>query len=442
MNYNSILLHRKLLAVLLCFLFLPFSVAAYEPLLYLQSRPSLVNSGEQFGQYAVIALSASSYYVVQVHSGLTLSGLIALKTNKEELEQGEVSLRKLFRTSVFILEYSSFKEKLKTSNPQAWFMSEFRIAGNLADFLENEKTELNIISSTLNSNQVSVIVAGLKLQLDQLISETQSLSSFMQTANQNEAEFLQNLEAEKESMLLSDLDSVFEAVLQLDDSAREYSSQLSQLKALIATADTDVDTKRSLSGAADLPRDFTQNIGAWASVVPSLQSSLDQVQSKANTQADVFVQGMAVRLKREKAFNDQFAEDMQLKNKAGENFASLKQAVDVILSSSNRSLWKEQVRVNQLADNWAKAQSFFSTADYLKASEYAVKGKQDVVFIVQSGFMDSANSKDAINYGLLISGAVVILVMLILVIFFRNRKKLSGLIQGNGNESELNIYDR
>ncbi len=433
---------KKLFAVA-AFLLLVFffGVQAYEPTNYITTKTHLLGQGERATESATISHNGKDYYVVKVELNGEFSGFIALDKKQERvIENEDVTVKKLFQTAKFALDYSEFKAQVESNPSLTWFLLSTNIVRNIARLLEDEKNDLDIIANQLNDMEATKKVFEMKAKLDEMSSMLLELADKMDEANSLESTLNQKserLETAIESDLKNSLIDVFTMLREIDNSAVEYNTELKALQRIISSSGLNAESQKSLIGYSKPPNDF-QLIGNWASSIEGLKEGIESVYDNAIASSLSLVQSFNKRIEKAKAFEVLFAEDSDLFKKTNNTYKSVKNAAESMLGSELKDKWKNQESIALLETNWNKAQAYFEKGDYEKAKSFGLKAKKNIIDIFEEG-LEPEHLEPKYRWDLLITGSILIIIALIIIYALKNRRKIAGLVQKEETEEEVSF---
>lgn len=435
-------MNKNILLMALIFLtciFFSNPIHAYEPTAFIINETNLLSTGESLGEYLEITLDDESYYVVKVLVAEEFVGFIALQKEKEEVIEGEVTVKQLFKTTDFIIQYSEFKKEVK-ENPYAdWFITKGKIAKNLADSLKNEENDLVIVDNQLNDPTASEMISELKTLLATLATKTLLLAESMNNANNLEISFLSKPYVDGELELNLSLQEVFSSATELDADFIEYQSKTDSLKKYIGQLDLPIESKKSLNNVLDLPENFGL-ISSWAYNASDFENSIDAVYNKASSNAIDLTNAFKIRLEMAETYSVLYGENSQIKKEFGSKYESIEKAVSFILSPENFYKWQRQDLVSKMQKDWQDAEKFFKKNQFDKAKNSANKAKSNALSLHKAGFIaEEPTEQPLINYELLFTGVLAIIILLIVLILIRRRKKLAEFLKKEEEEG-VDVY--
>jgi len=411
---------------------------AYEPTNFVATKTNLLEEGETASESASISHGEKGYYVVKVEINGEFTGFIALDKKEERaIEKEDVTVKKLFQTAKFALEYADFKAQVESNPSLTWFLLSTNIVRNIARLLEDEKNDLDIVSNQLEDTEATVKIAEMKSRLSEMESMLLTLSEKMDEANSLESTLSQKtgtLETGMEDSLKDSLIEVFVLLGEIDNAAVEYNTELKALQRIISSSGLDAESQKSLMGYSRLPNDF-HLIGNWASGVSGLKEGVKGVHDNALASSLELMQAFNRRIERASAFGILYAEDQELYKETDNTYKTANSAAESMLSPEYRSHWENQESTALLESNWEKAEAYYQKGDYDKAKSFGLKAKKNITDVFADGFKQDPGP--TYRWDLLIAGSVLIIIALIIIYTAKNRKKLAGFIQKEETDEEV-----
>lgn len=298
---------------------------------------------------------------------------------------------------------------LKSSIP--WFVSltTSNSLEELANAVDNEQFDVDIVSETVSDVSLKSKIAALKGYLATISSELRQASSDVKDLSAQETTlFNVSIDTTQTLALPRAYADLFERIDSIADSAAEYDNRVSSVKNDIATLnELDAQQKSQLLG---LLSPLGQNQTLSSAMSTYANTSADNAQristeyASLPTKTSALEAELELRLLRASAFASLYGEDKALKSST--DFSTLEQAAETILEPSNKSFFVNQGDVSKLQGAWENAESAFSKRQYTTAKELGDKAKVLVKQIMNDGLKSDESSGAEQN---LITGVALVL---------------------------------
>jgi len=430
---------RNLLVLgLLALLIVP--AFSYEPEVFIAKETHLLGDDELAGDNISIAKGETDYFVVQITVSNKTIGYIALDKFEKKVIENEVLNKQLFQTAEFISEYQKFKLNVSENPALIWFVVNWGEVNTVSNKISNEELELQLIASELNSSEGLDIVGDMGELLSAIKTNLEVLKNKMSGADASEGSFLTTPVVSGDRDLK---DSVVEAagyLEQLHELNLQYETLQQQLAIAIAgDPDLSIETKQQLNKTANLPDEF-QKIEKWWTSAQQMQlaKTMNSIYQNAAASSSTFASHIQNRLKRQETFIVLYEEDLDLKKKTNGDYVSLRQAFDSMNSEELKDYWLEQEGLGEFFQQWNIAESKFNKGDYDRSLEAANQAKKAAVAVHSAGLI---SIKPGPDYGTLITGIALIIILLVILYVVRNRGRLAGFV-GGAEEEERVDFDK
>ncbi|MFH1224283.1 MAG: hypothetical protein V1676_00585 [Candidatus Diapherotrites archaeon] len=356
---------------------------------FVSAENHFLYTGETLEQLDVpIKYAGNEYWLMPAISGNAPATYFAVKTKAKELETNKPANRALFECADTLREFLKERQRF-SNNPQAHWLITSTYANTfetLGRLLGDEVYEMTTIATEMNSaavdSEATVLIAKLRIMSD----KCSEISAKINEARAVEAEFTTQPDTTKTGELAAKFGDVFTPVYELEDSALTYMAELDKLKHLIATSNADSETKTYLLKLASPPENFN-NVGNYSQYASEHEQAMDAITAKVSGRIDLLLDQFDARLEMNKTWRELYGEDETVYAKTGQNFRTLKDAAQEMLSKDNKPYWMDQARLKKLEDNWSKAEKFFGERNYGVAINYAQKAKQDVAAVYGEGYV-------------------------------------------------------
>jgi len=409
---------------------------SYDPVEFLASETHLLEEGEVPKNIILIGKGEQNYHVVRVMVGEETSAYFALKESVKEVVTEEVLNKQLFQTAEFISNYQEFKQDVKENPALIWFIVNWGEVSTIITKVSDEELDLMLIKSTLSGSSANQIVSEMESRLSAIQTTLNVLKEKMSATDTLEGSFIQpETVVGGETGLKDAIIECYSYLDALNSMKLEYETLKKSLEVAIADdPELAPETKQQLSEAANLPAEFTK-IENWFTSAQNMQleKSLGSALLNASNSSSNFASLIDNRLKRETAFIALYSEDSELKKKT--EYISLKDAFEQMTNAEIADYWVEQEKLDELFQEWKRAEVKFENKDYDRAVLAAGKAKKAAIAAYEGGFVKQ--NGDEIDLGLLFTGAVLIIILLIILIIIRKRDALKAFIGGSEEEESV-----
>jgi hypothetical protein len=298
---------------------------------------------------------------------------------------------------------------LKSSIP--WFVSltTSNSLEELANAVDNEQFDVDIVSETISDVSLKSKIAALKGYLATISSELREASNEVKDLSAQETTlFNVSIDTTQTLALPRAYADLFERIDTIKNSAAEYDNHVSSVKNDIATLnELDAQQKSQLLG---LLSPLGQNQTLSSAMSTYANTSADNAQristeyASLPTKTSALEAELELRLVRASAFASLYGEDKALKSST--TFSTLEVAAETILDATNAPLFVNQSDVSKLQGAWESAENAFSKRQYATAKELGDKAKALVKQIMNDGLKNDETSGAEQN---LITGVALVL---------------------------------
>jgi hypothetical protein len=306
----------------------------------------------------------------------------------------------------------------------------------LANAVENETFDVDIVSQTVTKTSLKGDVGVLKGKLETLSTDLRGIAEDIKSLSEKETAFLNvSIDTGVVNGIGSSYADIFDAVDAQKDAAAEYDQQISSVKNQIAS-DTSLDTQTksqllgllsplgpnqtltsALSPYADAAAENAQRISVEVAGIPVKVSALE-------AEADA-------RVLRSSAYAGLYGLDVSFQKSTG--FDSLSQGALTLLAEENIYRWKDQVNIQNLSGAWENAENAFSKKQYAAALELSSKAKGLVKTIKGAGIEDSVDPSAQAS-DTLITGLAYVLVGVAIIVGGRKLMDMAKVKPSDENE--------
>ena len=402
------------------------------------------NESAEISPSVKISCKGADYWVIAVLSSGSLKSFIPVKdATPPALADTSLARRELVKTA-YVLRYEYELKLQRSGEPgigpyRAWlFDTDYvKFFNDLSSDLKNEMVDLTTIkANTGEYPAIQSYVDALKDKLEVMYPLSTDISESLLNANAFESSFVSEPDTNRLLALKEKLDASFDLIDYFDVKRKIYVEEVDKLRQEIGSANLPIETTQSLNRLASIPT-ILQQFGSGVIVVSNLRKNLDKVFSDASKNVGSMLEDLGTREKRNAAYALLYGDSEDIISKA--NQRNLSQLIGVILAEENIYLWKEQAKVSGAKESWTKAVTFYNSGNFQFVQQFAEKAKKDAM-AVYSGGMEDENP--GVNTDLLFTGAVFIIIAIIILYALRNRKKLVALFdRGSAGGEELHVYD-
>ncbi len=428
---------KEYIAFLLAFVMAMPLCSAYDIGAFISVEHHFMHEGEKYEQPTLkITYNGESYWVVPVLAGEVVQTYIPLKAESKGWQESRPANRELFEAADILRNYVSAQRNASQAGGSSWIITagNRRIADSLAGFLANETYELTTVDTTMDEMDISGRIAALNSMLVSMSLSSSELAISMQAALNAEAKYRTTPDAEERDSIGDTFEEVFDGIDSLDETAREYLSELDKLKRDISVSDLDPDTKASLLKLTEPPSEFNF-IGQWAISGSGMRTVIENIYATTGARIDSLLDEFEGRIKLDLANAAIYREDEELKN-LDNSFTSLKAAAAAMLNSDIRNLWAKQDALKELESNLSDAEKYYKRADYALAIEYADKAKKNAKAVYNGGKAE-VTIPPIFSQEFIFWGVVILIALLVIVYVVQNRENLFGFGGNGGEEVEL-----
>ncbi|MFH0970839.1 MAG: hypothetical protein V1776_05285 [Candidatus Diapherotrites archaeon] len=415
--------YRVILAALFLFLPLAWGLQAIDAENALLER-NFLESGEKAVVFKALPQTngVQKYWVVSLLQGDVLRTVIPIADKDSAvvpagtLHTNLVSANYLVQRISFLKQQTSWLVSLPTVNKLE----------ELANAVENEEFDVDIVSETVSNPSLQVEISSLKGKLASMVDDIRSVANGIKSLSEDETSFLNvSINTSVVNTISTKYGAVFDAIDSLKEDAASYDQSISKVKNQIASDNAlDAQTKSQLLGLlsplgpnqtltssfsyyADLAAENKQRI---TTEFASIQTKVSALEAEGNN-----------RVARSLAYVVLYGDDSSLLNITG--FSSLSHAAQVILAEENRYRWENQSGVNDFEGAWNNAVSAFGKKQYTSAKETGEKAKVLVKQIKSAGIADGTDSSQSAS-DTLITGIAFVLGGIALILIGRKALEL------------------
>ena len=396
------------------------------------------NESAEISPSVKISYKSADYWVIAVLSGGSLKSFIPVKdTTPPVLADTSLARRELVKTAYVLRMEGELRETSSRQGLWLFDATNVKFFSDLSSDLKNERVDLTTIKASLEGHpELQSDTDGLKDQLEEMHPIASEISQSLLDAVNFESSYISEPDTNRLNAFMNKFDDAFGLIDELEVKRMAYLADLEKLKQAIALTDFPIETKQSLNRLANVPLGF-QQFGSKVLIATDLGEKLNKVFSDASKNVDSMLEDLGTREKRNTAYALLYGDSEDIISKTSKR--NLSQLMEVILTEENIYLWKEQAKVSSAKDSWTKAVTFYNSGNFQFVQQFAEKAKKDAIAVYGGGMEDE---NPGVNTDLLFTGAVFIIIAIIILYALRNRKKLVALFdRGSAGGEELHVYD-
>ncbi len=409
-----------------------FALSPDEAIVFVSSTNNFLLSEEQAGiqePRVMIKHASADYWVVAVLKDTTVNLYIPINNELEEIEQGDVTLRKLLETNIVVTKITQLKNSSYGLNWPLSYTTRSTFDGLNSDFSKMisrvtiVETKMDEIA-TSDSVKLGLLAGDVKDEIEQISSLSNAIAENIDVARVFEEKYLLAPDTNQTSKYKKYLDDYFDSVEEYKLRYDELESNLNELKQGIASLSTTTLTqtdKEGLINYLSLPT-TTGKLPSFFSQTNQIKTAIDSVFSSSNSLESI-VLNLNTRVTRNLTWKQIYGNNTKI-NKLNSSIFSISEASEIILNEENVNYWIDQENVALLKINWNQTKTRYENQEYDKAQSYAKKAEDNILPILEKGFPETVdNSQD-----LIIQIIAVLIIALIIIFgyekFYLKKKKL------------------
>ncbi len=422
------------------------AVGSAEAINFVEKTTHLISGDELAEIFPVVRISHNrqDYWVVSIVSNESIAGFApVLDASKIKLAEGKLARSRLIKTAHYMRLYSSLRDDFSKQGTWVFNNLDVEFFNSLSNELKNERFDLTTIKSELGGySSLQAMSEDLKGQLSVMYPFVAGIADEMNEFKAAEAKFFSDPDTNSLNDFVDSLDTVFASMKSFEAKRSDYLGDLDELKQGIAQTDLSIESKRSLNALANVQQKMME-VSSRLNNAVNLQEKTDEAFTNVLNQNSELLQGLEVREKRSIAwleiygFDEEILEETSKKNL--NNVDSLSELVEIVLSEQYLYQWKEQKEVLLLQESWSKAIAYYENGSFDSAESFAKASKKHAVKILKA---DLAEQEPMVNTDLLVTGAVLLIIAIIIIYALKNRDKLSSLVSApEQEEEEVSLYE-
>ncbi|MDO8634175.1 MAG: hypothetical protein Q7K34_02685 [archaeon] len=413
------------------------AVAPHEAANFVVKENNYLLQGEEYEQPVVpISNAGKKFWVVPVISGGNVVTFFPVQFEVLVVSTSAPVNREVFKTADLLRELSIEKESISKNPSVEWvFTPTYALRfSNLSNVLANERFQLTTVASTVDSQEAYSVVEKLNVLLEGLSVSAQKTSQLVSAASKAESDFFSEPDTSMFGALKESFDSVGNEIGLLNSTALDYRRDLERLKQIVSVSGLDPSTKTYLVSLADVPVEFN-SIGNYKVYSLEVSESINSVYARVSQRTDPLLEEFASRLERQKAFDEIYGQNADVKEKTGNRFSTASELVLFVLAQENRSKWNSSSLVERVEDNWRQAMLLYNGEKYSLAVSFSKKAFVDSLNVYNGGFFKPPVQSEDYS-GLIFQVIIALVVLLVLLVAYNNRDKLLSFSKQNDDSGE------
>ncbi len=416
-----------------------FAATSTDALDFVGRQNYFLEEGEQYelNPNTLISYAEKDYWVVSVFSGDIVTFLVPVENTKElALAKGSITRRKLVETTYSLQLLDKISNTFANQGKWPFTQNNSSFFTSLSLYFQDKKGKIEIVRSDLTAYpEIQAMFPSISSELDSLSAASMELSAVYSEIAAENAGVLESPDVNNVNSLFDSYATGLDRTFLLYSSFTQLSSWINDVTNVIARTDLDSATKLQMNRTISVSDNFAFVSSLNQSAV-QLDSSLNQIKSKASKDTDTFLDVFSSREKKNEIAHFLFYPRQEIYDKTDGQFDSLHLLVANILDESVSAYWKDQESLAELGDNWRNATRLYSEAKYELAMDYGNKASKNALAVYSAGFQDYEGN--SINEALLVTGLAFLIIILIIIYAVRNRDKIFSVTKG-GEEEDVEI---
>ena len=415
-----------------------FAISAQDALNFATKQNNFLYSNESVEIFPNVRIENKNkdYWVITVLNGNTLTGFIPVYDKTSSLPDSEIAKRELIKTAYVLRNEKQLAENSSRQGLWLFDASNVKFFSDLSQDLKNEKIDLTTIKTSLvDFPLLQDEVDDLVDQLDEMWPLADDLSRSLLETSSFESDFFVNPDTNALKDLEDHFEDSFKLMAELEAERSKYLADLDSLRQAIALTDLPLETKQGLNSLANVPTSL-QQFGSKTILAVDLEEKLKAIFNGAAANVDSLVLDLSTRVRRNNAMQALYGTDNELLEKTGQ--ASLEQLMTLLLNEDYFFIWNNQGDLANAKEDWDKAKGFYEAGSFEQSENNAASSKNYALKVYSAGTKEPEQPFDT---DLLFTGVVLLIIAVIIIYALKNREKISGLVSGEKEESELNDWD-
>ncbi|MBN2127293.1 MAG: hypothetical protein JW703_02775 [Candidatus Diapherotrites archaeon] len=396
------------------------AITAFDAVNFVKSENHFLLDGETIEQpYNPLSVGTTKFWVIPVTSNDLIVTYFVINYDEKSFSDEKIKSREAISTAYFLRELINLRERFSESQSNEWIVSAKHSTAfnSLKQTISNEIFELNLIQSDMNSSSINSKVTKVQSRLNSMNSQSEKTAKAIDTALQEESDFISNPSKEKKEALESSYENVFTEIKGIMNELTDYSSAVNELKEAISTSgnvNAAVNIQR-----ANSPNDFL-SISGYFNNAQAMETNIDSIDSGITSKADSFIKINEEREKRNHAFTVLYEKDSKIKEDTGEEY-SIKELVETV--SNDKNDWNDKTKIPDMKSNWNLAVRYFEQEKYELAEQSALNARKYGLMVYSVGiYVPETPELFTLENTALIVGLLIGLLIIIYV--FNNKDKL------------------
>lgn len=421
------------LALAMLFSGAALAVSSVDAVNFVASSNYFLYDGETYTPpNVVVKYEDKGYWVVPVTSGQDVITYFPIAAESGLLSDSPGVNRGLFEVADNLRELQLLKASLSSGTGADWLFTSNnqRIFSEMALSLNDNLYQLSTLEATLSQSKISSNAPELRSSLASMSMMASDVSSQIGAAAAAENTFTTSPSPDALSQMKGSFSSAFAALSALNDASLSYQSGLTRLKNQIAVSGLDVQTKAQLEPLLRLPESIP-TLRKQAGSSTQLRQALDARYSSSSLRIDSLLAQLEARIAKDRVHRLIYTDNDKLKDTG---LGSLSKAQVAMLAAENRQVWVDQSRLRQLEDDYRKAVDYYNKRQFAEGEKSALAAIDDAFAVYRKGRKQGTPVPAGLSQDFLFKAAGAMIVLLVLLYVFNNRKKVGEAVSGKAEE--------
>jgi len=416
-----------------------FAATSTDALNFVGKQNYFMEEGETYelNPNTLLSYAEKDYWVVSVFSGDVVTFLVPVENSKElALAKGSITRRKLVETTYSLQLLDKISNTFANQGKWPFTQSNSSFFTSLSLYFQDKKGKIEIVRSDLTAYpEIQAMFPSISSEIDSLSAASLELSTVYSEIVAENAGVLESPDVNNVKSLFDSYATGLDKTFLLYSSFTRLSSGINTITNAIARTDLDSATKLNMNRTISVSDNFAF-VSSLNQSALQLDSSLNQIKSKASKDTDTFLDVLSSREKKNEIAHFLFLPKQEIYDKTDGQFDELDMLVASVLDESTSAYWKDQESLAELEDNWRKATRLYSEAKYELAMNYGNKALKNALAVYSAGFHDFEDN--SINEELLVIGMAFLIILLIIIYAVKNRDRIFSVTKG-GEEEDVEI---
>ncbi|GEM_PF-2504794 len=441
MHLNRKNLAWVFLALVVFFLPVRGAISSADSIDFVSEENHFLEPNDSVEQPVVPILHGTEkFWVIPVISGSEVATFIPVYVSEKKLSDNRAVNEALFSTAQFLRSYILYKSNLASQNKR-WFLGPDNslILSRLSRDLKDELFTLNIVKADFAQGKEQIEL--MQSQLSEMSDTADQLSDAVFGFVETESEFVSAAGTSDLALIRDSAFNAFDILFELESQASAYQSEVSALKLDISQSNLPADKKNNFINLVDPPPELftlgSTSIGNW--VIASQEArSLILAQynlAKSKSFLDAAWAEFSSRVARNAAYAEIYGSDEPFREKAG--YSSLDAAIRDMALPGNAAQWQNQEKLAQALSDFDKSVRAFENQQFDVAIALAQQSKRAAERVVAAGVIPP--KADGFNPEQWINVAIIVLLIVIVLYFVRNRSHIMGAFAKSSGEESVDL---